>query len=84
LIPSSYIFFFGFFIFGPKDLISSSTEILIGSKNDDGDKWSKARKFQDNEIVFTGFGPWSLMKNLHLKPEGSCKALCLLDLALGH
>ncbi len=42
---------------------------MIGSTNDDGDKWSKARKFPDNEIVFTGFGPWSLRKNLDLKPE---------------
>jgi hypothetical protein len=50
---------------------------LIESRNDDGDKWSKVGKFQDNEVVFTRFGPWSLRKNLDLKPKGSCKGFVM-------
>jgi len=50
---------------------------LIESRNDDGDKWSKVGEFQDNEVVFTGFGPWSLRKNLDLKPKGSCKGFIM-------
>lgn len=50
---------------------------MLGSRNDDDDKWSKARKFQDNKIVFTGFGPWSLRKNSDLKPQGSCKGFVM-------